>query len=554
MKSFVAYIAISVGIFMFSTCGFQTGSHRLEDQIFVRFPAPNFGGDWTHFEAVSINKMELTLDDSIYLNAEADRITLVADIEYSDGTGVPHLPGFDTKNSIVFRPSQEYPVLRYAATNFSNTKKPGNDFSVTADIGQKLRIGTVNDITLSYNMNTTAVVDFNVTIQNGAAIVTSDVDELYNFDVNYIHVKESTKPIPESINIVVMADGYRLDEMRYFRDYVNDAFDPAGFKNFHYTEQKYYTRLHDHIENDFFMKWKDSINVFAFETVSPHSGIDTDTWVVNNFLNNIKNFFDIHRGNQLSGKRERMRKIIDVNSYKTGLSRKDVDVYVIFVNDPTVWAYSFAYSVRVDDPRNKQPVTFVVIQAPAGHEVDNANFHSIVNGSVKTDAIAHELGHAMAQLLDEYMVDPGFTDIYLGNFRNISVGGGTSRYKWHGLIDVDRDYFNDSPKPIPRNDNKLVENKHAIYSIIAGGKVKFYIPTVNSTMRGDRPADDSAINCQFGPVNTYFMEGSFMVRIGELNPQNPLLDIYGFELGPYQWSGYSFVDFHEKWGPDKFIK
>jgi hypothetical protein len=40
-----------------------------------------------------------------------------------------------------------------------------------------------------------------------------------------------------------------------------------------------------------------------------------------------------------------------------------------------------------------------------------------------------------------------------------------------------------------------------------------FTPTMNSTMRGGHEDGEKSNNYQFGPVNTYFMEGSFMIRL-----------------------------------------
>ncbi len=82
-----------------------------------------------------------------------------------------------------------------------------------------------------------------------------------------------------------MAEGYRVDEMHYFRSYVEDAF--ANYGNFHYTKQR--NPAEEHIPNDFFKEWWDYINVFAFETVSLHSGIDSQP-----VFNYVASFFDLN--------------------------------------------------------------------------------------------------------------------------------------------------------------------------------------------------------------------------------------------------------------------
>jgi len=54
-----------------------------------------------------------------------------------------------------------------------------------------------------------------------------------------------------------------------------------------------------------------------------------------------------------------------------------------------------------------------------------------------------------------------------------------------------------------------------------------YKPTPHSTMSIMLDSEPNAWYLQFGPVNTYFMDGSFKVRIGELDPQNPFYSIFG---------------------------
>ncbi len=126
--------------------------------------------------------------------------------------------------------------------------------------------------------------------------------------------------------------------------------------------------------------------------------------------------------------------------------------------------------------------------------------------------------------------------------RNLSEDG-YGNYIWQEFIDYDNNYFDNSPDPMPYNNNKLVNIKHSDY-----WKREYYIPTMNSTMRGGS-GYESSYNYQYGPVNTYFMEGSFMIRMGMLPPENPG-DIFGGSK--YYWDGYSIADFHKRWPPSRF--
>jgi hypothetical protein len=49
------------------------------------------------------------------------------------------------------------------------------------------------------------------------------------------------------------------------------------------------------------------------------------------------------------------------------------------------------------------------------------------------------------------------------------------------------------------------------------------------------------------------MEGSFMVRLRMLLPQNPFYNEALLDAdNDYEWYGYSFEDFAAKWDPGKF--
>lgn len=66
-------------------------------------------------------------------------------------------------------------------------------------------------------------------------------------------------------------------------------------------------------------------------------------------------------------------------------------------------------------------------------------------------------------------------------------------------------------------------------------------------------------NYQFGSVNTYFMEAGFRVRTGKILPQNPpFIPASTFFpvtiLDTYQFYGYSFEDFYERWKPSDFMR
>ena len=549
MKTLQKHILIQLlilSIFIFGGCN-ELPTAPLIDQIYIQFKTINFGGNWDHYKSVGVDNLRVNLDTNIFA-VPSESIKLNEKIEYmvnsSDGYD-PYLPQLDTKSYYIFKPSEPEPCLRRIDTEFwiPSGAHPVSSLSAPADYMQKLNHGTVNDISLSYSMDSQPQVHFSVKIVSGKAIVASDLNRLYNFDVAWKRVHISNYPLEKSINLAIMADGFRADQMHIFRSYVEHAF--AKPDNIHYTERGVASA--PHVPNDFFTKYWDWINVYMFETASPHAGIDKEEGrndVMNFFQLNMaapekSNFFRYNNNFQKAGNFQRMKYVIDATYYKTGLDRKYIDAYIILVNDPDIWAYTYSYGNEINY-KNEQPVHAVIIQAPVDY---TGSYHVYVI----TDAIAHELGHAMARLQDEYEKESDKRHSYSDKYRNISDTG-YPKLKWQRLITLNFGYYNPVNNPVPYdyNDQKLVNLRFPTFKYWFGlVEKKYYIPTVNSTMRGE---NGSSINFQFGPVNTYHMEGSFKTRIGDLVPQDPKFD----GINNYEWRGYPFEEFIKDWPPSDF--
>jgi len=564
LKKIAAILFLPIFAFIITTCSPLNPPAGLSaDYVYLRFAQPSFGGNWYHLKD-RVTAMKLTFDDSLYaLEQKPIERNERVSIEYStNGYYSPALPGFDPEMFHVFKPAERDPVIDTVYTKFFYMGEipetdAGIDMNALSDVSNfpyfdyKLLNGKTNIINLSYNPQSDPQAQFTVTNlgigPEGSEYVNLHEDSLYNFDVEVTHVKKSAYSHKDSLSFVVMGDGYNNADITFFQEYVTDAFQSPA--HFNFPEKGW---AHDHRNNHLFEKYWGRTNVYMFLTASPDTGIDTVKG-----HNNKKNIFQFNSDAKGPGDIRRMKKVIASTYYKTQLHWKEIDAYIILVNNGGVGSYSYAYADNYEiEHRNKQPIFPVIIQAPTGRYSFQDNFH----GYVYTDTIAHELGHAIARLQDENSYEdttqeqPEQVKTYYEKFRNISamVNG---KLKWQSLINSNNGKYFNSTAPLEITDDNsqiLVIYRNPQFLDSNGKSDRYYIPTVNSVMRGVLKSD----NYQYGPVNTYHMEGSIKTRLGELPPQDPEAYVYlSGDVYNYEWNGYPLSKFtsDNEWPPEKFV-
>lgn len=507
-RNYFILFAITTLIF-----GCEEQSVSLQDyQIGFSIYDINFGGDWTHYKAIGLNKMGLDINtktgNNTSVKLDLELLYNTKDKPYTKGLNSSARYILDTGGN--FQDAARLNVL----TNFKIARTTSSDEQILKSVKDSKTINNCHykALTLNYNSNTESVLGLNITARQDCWYIVPNALK-YNVNWDFVHKADNDGDKNGNLNFIIMAEGYRADQMDDYKKYVADAFDES--KNFHYTNNG-----KEHIENNLFVRYWNNINVIRMDTVSPHEGID-ENW----YEDKVQSILNVNKGSGAwkAGDFTRITHIMNITK-PNSLKYDDVDAYIILVNDPTVWAFSYAYGMEIGW-RYGQPIHPVIIQAPVGYEPDNVNFHKYV----KTDAIAHELGHAIAKLQDEYENEDRKDRLYCDWFRNVDDD---NNYKWQKLINKGYGGGN--------------ENNHKIGNYDGGLYRKgIYRPTFNSTMKGA----SQDIAPQFGPVNTYHMAASFKIRMGgEFKADQHCFDD-GFG---YEWQHYSIDDFYEEWPPSDF--
>ena len=128
----------------------------------------------------------------------------------------------------------------------------------------------------------------------------------------------------------------------------------------------------------------------------------------------------------------RIRDIMSVTK-PCGLNYNVVDAYILFINREDFRSYSFTHFFEIGYKRG-QPIHPVIVQAPVEYDCDlditDGNYtekHKDFHNKVSTHGIAHELGHALARLQDEYANPNNANRKYESKFRNVDYD---TNYKW----------------------------------------------------------------------------------------------------------------------------
>ncbi|MCL2410135.1 MAG: hypothetical protein FWC97_00690 [Treponema sp.] len=551
IKYYKSVIFLFVVLFQFANC---SSPPQPDPRIFIRVLEPSFSGNFSNVSDAnfSANIMEIKIGNTLLFyppiiirerivrfdNVDSDRIPIFQnwrdDLFYasSSTSSDTHLGRVTTE----FRQVDNYhdSYLGSWIEDFHALNSP----ILRVNTGIAPGSGTVNDIVLRYNMSINSNLNF-----------TFDVEQQTFNEINHPNVVHPIKPpavlihprpsggqpavpnnISNSINLVVMAEGFRADQMRYFRSYVEDAF--ASVANFNLTLNQF---GHEHQNNTFFSRhWEDNINVFMFETISPQAGIGHD----------VMSYFNVHHQIRNRTNMNRMHEVVNVAHnrlrntayHQHSLPPEHVDAYIILVNDQTITSYT-NFHRAVSFPRNSQPVTYVIIRAPVGHPVrhnvgDN-NFHQFV----ETHKIGQLLATAMASLFPEEQGTWNNAPQYHRSFRNISNIDPIFS-KWRRMWENPDFRIPEEWWLLRDDDHRLSGNIRNPWFIDIGTRNQLFIPSRNCVMRGNV---EVTTGTQFCPVCTYHLEGSFRTRMGIIPAQDPRFN--GHDITTYEWRGFSIQNF-----------
>lgn len=482
-------------------------SYELKDDGLLLNYSINLGGDWTFFNINNYNDFDMTIDLEKRSN-ETQAYVKNYNIIYNNNQ--PYLENYSAFNTFVLKSLTNPTSKLISSSSVSNSTSTKFTFNKDYTLENKQRY----TLKLNYNANSSPLVDLTLDdVVNKEVIVSKNFN--YNVNVKDIQYKGDYKT---NLNIVVMADGVREDQIDFYRDQVDLAFEPTG---------KFFS-------NNVIRYFKDRINILRYDTVSfgednpsqrilqtyPHGG------------NSRPNFL-------------RVIKVINEANYGTlpKISVGDIDSIIIFVNGNVKIFYiqepdafcDFLYPFQIT--KNRQPTNFVMISENS--ETENViDFHY--------ESIIHELGHGIAELDDEYsqnlpwiekeVLKSFYTEEYIRNkSRNLDTRTNPDEVKWKKFYDLG---FNIDSNIIPELKVDILQG---------GGYISdeyIYRSSLNSLMNESYNYND------FNPVCAYHMVASIKTRIGDIVPYD--LENNFDNPDNFEWNNYSLNQFMNDLTPDYF--
>jgi len=478
----------------------------------------NFGGDWTFFKSDVSGDLSIDID-LINRSDKTPPFRKKYEINYEGNN--PVLKYYDDYNGFILKSLSSDPYSDL--TTCSIISKNGANY-LEFKKNYRLENGRKHTIKLNYNSNSTS--EINLTVDD---VVNTDAIVSGRFEYNKVKVEaiQYKGDYKKSLNIVVMCDYVREDEMDFYREQVNDAFSPSS---------KFFT---NNIGNYF----KDRINILRYDTVSlDHKKGRTMLLTNNGGGTTHPNFM-------------RVIKVINSANYGTlpRIAVQDVDAIIVFLNSEMRIFFQKQNKAFCDFPRpfqiraNMQPTNVVMI----GNIDENG-----LKGNFNIDSIIHELGHGIGQLDDEY-VNEGLTwfekevvkAVYNENYiklksRNLDTRKDENLVKWKRFIDLGY------------GDKSVVNEKLIIGAHQGGGYLAedyIYRAGFHGLMNGDMDrlvSGKKDRNNNFDPVCAYHMMASIKTRIGDLPAYDLKRDFNTFN--DYEWETYKIEEFKEDLSPDAF--
>lgn len=319
-----------------------------DNRVAFKIADVNFAGDWSHLSN-HLKTYHLSYG-SFHLETLPNNLNLYSSVKFlSDGI-TPTLPDLDTKNYHVFN----FDNNNYFHARFLDEWGDPAIIDIVDNFGIVMAKGTTNDITITHDTSGIPgqTVSFDFTVDEKGAI--RDQTGIINYESNVRWIKLSETFLPywddENINIAVLANGYRSDQMEWFRAYAEYALGAAG------------ATLKS--QSPLLAQYWDDVNICVIESVSPQAGQGGTVLDILDFDIFEKKFPTSFVLDMI------MAASFDSDDYPNELQADNINLNIILVNDDDIKsAESYA---NFDYPTMAGTTCTIVIPAPVGYDSDDS--------------------------------------------------------------------------------------------------------------------------------------------------------------------------------------